>query len=85
MLESAGSGVKEIEQRIENIRTLLDPSIVEHHNRLKKGRGPALVAVEGGICRGCFTQLPTKLAQKLYKSRGQLHRCPNCLRFIYAL
>ena len=85
MLESAGSGAKEIEQRMENIRALLDPSVLEHYHRLKKGRGPNLVPAEGGICRGCFTQLPTKFAQELYGDRGQVHRCPNCHRFIYAL
>jgi mannitol/fructose-specific phosphotransferase system IIA component (Ntr-type) len=85
MLESAGSGKKEIEQRIENISTLLDPEILEHYQRLKKTRHPPLVAVEGGVCQGCLRQLPTELEQRVYRSRGRLYRCRNCNRFIYAV
>jgi PTS system nitrogen regulatory IIA component len=85
MLESADSGLEQIQKRIENISSLLDPEILEHYRRLKKGRGPALAAVEGRICRGCFMQLPTELAQRLYGDRGHVYRCPNCNRFIYAL
>ena len=74
MLESARSGKREIEQRIENISTLLAPDILEHYRRLKKARRSPLVAVEGGVCQGCLTQLPTELAQRVYRARGRLHR-----------
>lgn len=85
MLDSARSGKDEIQQRIASINALLDPSILEHYRRLKKRRGPALVAVEGGVCQGCFRQLPTELEQKLYRRRGLIRRCPNCNRFIYTV
>jgi mannitol/fructose-specific phosphotransferase system IIA component (Ntr-type) len=85
MLASARAGKDEIKQRIENISALLDPATVEHYRRLKKGRGAALVSVEGGVCQGCFRELPTELAQQLYRARGILHRCSNCNRFIYAV
>jgi len=85
MLESARAGKEQIRRRIENISALLDPAAVEHYHRLKKGRGAALVSVEGGVCQGCFRELPTKLAQQLYRTRGILHRCSHCNRFIYAV
>jgi len=85
MLESARAGKEQIKRRIENISALLDPATVEHYRRLKKGRGSALVSVEGGVCQGCFRQLPTELAQRLYQARGMLHRCSHCNRFIYAV
>jgi len=85
MLDSARSGKDEIQQRIASINALLDPSILEHYRRLKKRRGPALVEVEGGVCQGCFRQLPTELEQKLYRRRGLIRRCPNCNRFIYTV
>jgi mannitol/fructose-specific phosphotransferase system IIA component (Ntr-type) len=85
MLESARAGKDQIKRRIENISALLDPGTVEHYRRLKKGRGSALVSVEGGACQGCFRQLPTELAQRLYRARGSLHRCSHCNRFIYAV
>jgi PTS system nitrogen regulatory IIA component len=85
MLESARSGKKEIQQRIKNISSLITPDVLEHYRRLRKGRRPTLVAVEGGICQGCFTRLPTEQAQGLLRSRGQLQRCGHCHRFIYAV
>jgi mannitol/fructose-specific phosphotransferase system IIA component (Ntr-type) len=85
MLDSARSGRDEIQQRIASINALLDPSILEHYRRLKKRRGPALVAVEGGVCQGCFRQLPTELEQRLYRRRGLIRRCSNCNRFIYTV
>jgi mannitol/fructose-specific phosphotransferase system IIA component (Ntr-type) len=85
MLESARAGKEQIRRRIENISALLDPATVEHYRRLKKGRGSALVGVEGGVCQGCFRELPTQLAQRLYRTRGVLHRCSHCNRFIYAV
>jgi mannitol/fructose-specific phosphotransferase system IIA component (Ntr-type) len=85
MLESARAGKDQIQRRIENISALLDPATVEHYRRLKKARGSALVGVEGGVCQGCFRELPTELAQRLYRARGSLHRCSHCNRFIYAV
>ena len=85
MLESARAGKEQIRRRIENISALLDPATVEHYRRLKKVRRTALVGVEGGVCQGCFRQLPTELAQRLYRARGTLHRCSHCNRFIYAV
>ena len=85
MLESARAGKEQIRRRIENISALLDPATVEHYRRLKKGRGSALVSVEGGVCQGCFRELPTEHAQRLYRARGSLHRCSHCNRFIYAV
>jgi len=85
MLESARAGKEQIKGRIKNISALLDPATVEHYRRLKKSRGSALVSVEGGVCQGCFRQLPTELAQRLYRARGILHRCSHCNRFIYAV
>ena len=85
MLESARAGKEQIRRRIENISALLDPAAVEHYHRIKKVRGSALVSVEGGVCQGCFRELPTQLAQRLYRTRGILHRCSHCNRFIYAV
>jgi mannitol/fructose-specific phosphotransferase system IIA component (Ntr-type) len=85
MLDSARSGKDEIEQRIASIKALLDPSVLEHYERLKRRPGPALVAAEGGVCQGCFRQLPTELEQRLHRGRGLVHRCFNCNRFIYAI
>jgi len=83
MYESARTGKRAIKQRIENIRSLVEPRILKHYDRLAKGRAPALVPVEGDTCQGCFMKLPSQYAQKVRQDTDQIHTCNNCSRFIY--
>ncbi len=83
MLDAARTGKKQIKQRIENIRTLVDPRILRHFDRLMAGRAPALVPVEGDTCQGCFMKLPSQFAQKVREDTDHIHTCNNCSRFIY--
>ena len=83
MLDSAKSGNKELRERIEKARSLVEPRILKHYDRLMKGRPPALVAVEGDTCQGCFMKLPTKFAQQVRQDSDHIHTCSNCSRFIY--
>lgn len=85
MLESARSGKRQIEQRIENLSALLDPAILSHYRQLKRNRRRALVSVEGGVCQGCHRQLPAQLAQAVRKERDRVLTCTSCNRFVYAL
>ncbi len=85
MLASARSGKKEITDRIENIRSLVDPRILNHYDRLLKGRPPALVPVEGDTCQGCFMKLATKFVQEVRLDPDHIHMCTNCSRFIYVV
>ena len=83
MYEAARTGKKQIKQRIENIRTMVDPRILKHYDRLMKGRAPALVPVEGDTCQGCFMKLPSQFAQRVRQDADHIHTCNNCSRFIY--
>lgn len=83
MFESARTGKKQIQQRIDNIRALVNPRILKHYDRLIKGRAPALVPVEGDTCQGCFMKLPSQFAQQVRQDTEHIHTCPNCSRFIY--
>ncbi len=83
MLDAARTGKKAIQQRIENIRSLVDQRILRHYDRLSKSRGPALVPVEGDTCQGCFMRLPSQFAQRVRQDADHIHTCPNCARFIY--
>ena len=85
MLASARSGKKDITDRIENIRSLVDPRILKHYDRLAKGRPPALVPVEGDTCQGCFMKLASKFVQEVRLDPDHIHMCPNCSRFIYVV
>lgn len=83
MYETARTGKKQIKQRIENIRSMVDARILKHYDRLAKGRAPALVPVEGDTCQGCFMKLPSQYAQRVRQDSDHIHTCNNCSRFIY--
>lgn len=83
MHETARTGKREIKQRIENIRSMVDPRILKHYDRLAASRPPALVPVEGDTCQGCFMKLPSQYAQKVRQDTDHIHTCSNCARFIY--
>ncbi len=85
MLKETKSGKAELRQRVEKIRSLVDPRILRHYDRLMKGQPPALVPVEGDTCQGCFMRLPSKFAQQVRQDSGHIHTCNNCSRFIYVL
>jgi len=85
MYETARTGKKQLKERIENIRTLVDPRILKHYDRLMKSRPPAVVPVEGDTCQGCFMKMPSQLAQKVKQDTEHIHTCNNCSRFIYML
>ena len=45
--------------------------------------GMAVVAVAGGICQGCFMNIPPQLSNEIMKSET-LHLCPSCHRILYS-
>jgi mannitol/fructose-specific phosphotransferase system IIA component (Ntr-type) len=83
MHDAARTGKKQIKQRMENIRGLINPRILKQYDKLMKSRSPALVPVEGDTCQGCFVKLPSQFVQKVRQDQDHLHSCPNCSRFIY--
>jgi nitrogen PTS system EIIA component len=85
MLTTARTDRSEIERRIENISSLLDPHILEHYRRLKRRPGPAVVVVEGRVCQGCLMMLPPQFVQDMRRQRRQIHLCSHCRRFIYQI
>ncbi len=85
MYDTAKTGKKQLKQRIDNIRALVDPRLLKHYDRLMKARPPALVPIEGDTCQGCFMKLPSQFAQKVRQDTDHIHTCNNCSRFIYVL
>ena len=85
MLAANKKGKGEIGHRIDNIRTMVEPRILKHYDRLMKSRAPALVPVEGDTCQGCFMKLPSKLVQQVRQDNEHIHTCPTCSRYIYVV
>ncbi|PCJ51351.1 MAG: hypothetical protein COA73_17655 [Candidatus Hydrogenedentota bacterium] len=85
MLATAKSGKRKIKERIEGIRSMVDPRILKHYDKLMKSRVPALVPVEGDTCQGCFMRLPSKFVQQVRNDEAHIHTCVNCSRYIYVV
>ncbi|NIA14162.1 MAG: PTS transporter subunit EIIA [Nitrospiraceae bacterium] len=85
MLAETRTGKGELRKRIEKIRSLVDPRILRHYDRLMKSQPPALVPVEADTCQGCFMRLPSKFAQQVRQDVAHIHTCMNCSRFIYVI
>ncbi len=85
MAATTRTGKSELKQKIDRIRSLVDPRILKHYDRLTKARPPALVAVEGDTCQGCFMRLPSRFVQQVRQESEHIHVCPNCSRYIYVV
>jgi len=44
--------------------------------------GTAVVEVAGGICQGCFMNIPPQLSNEIIRS-DKIHLCPSCQRIVY--
>ena len=85
MLATARSGKNRINQRIDSIRSLVEPRILKHYDKLMRSRPPALVPVEGDTCQGCFMRLSSKFVQQVRQDPNRIYTCTNCSRFIYVV
>jgi len=83
LLETKGSGkIDEIKSEITLIKVQLPFDIVARFYRLYKRNGNAVVVANGGVCHGCFLNLPSSQALSMNHSNN-LNVCQHCGRFIY--
>ena len=67
---------KEVASRIE-------PPWMGIYERVAKSRGGlAVVKVDGGICQGCYVNIPPQLYNEILKGKP-MAQCPFCQRFLY--
>ncbi len=85
MLDNAKTGKAQIRKRMESIRSMVQPRLLAHYDKLMKAQAPALVPVEGDTCQGCFMRLPSKFVQQIRQDSDHIHTCSNCRRYIYVV
>ena len=85
MLDNAKTGKAQIRKRMEGIRSMVQPRLLAHYDKLMKAQAPALVPVEGDTCQGCFMRLPSKFVQQIRQDSDHIHTCSNCRRYIYVV
>lgn len=80
----------EMEQAIEEatkarlvIASQLNRELIGRYELIFSRRGGmAVVAVSGGICQGCYMNIPPQLWNEIIKSE-RLNLCPSCHRILY--
>jgi len=74
--------LEELEKSIDALQADLPQQIKTHFNRLLQKHPEAIVPVSSDTCAGCGMGLTRSLVNAVHKAE-QLHRCPNCARFLY--
>lgn len=85
--QKAAQPRKKLEQLDQNIQTLADelsPELRSHFVRLVEKDVEALAPITGLNCSACGFALTKALVNHIHGGSGELSRCPNCTRFLYA-
>ncbi|MFC1791378.1 hypothetical protein ACFL0I_02805 [Gemmatimonadota bacterium] len=76
------TAVGALEEKIEELKLELDPSIKSRCDRGLPSLGRMVVPVIGGVCYGCFVSIPTSRSGE---ANQEIKTCESCGRFIYIL
>lgn len=75
--------VSEAAARRQSIASQLANDLISRYELIFARRGgTAVVEVSGGICQGCYMNIPPQLGNEIIKSE-KLHLCPSCNRILY--
>jgi predicted nucleic acid-binding Zn-ribbon protein len=80
-MDSVGTKIKIKENERKNILVRLEAPVVAAYERIKRGKGSAVVAVRKRACSGCFKALPPQLVQEIRRGE-QLITCDSCGRIL---
>jgi PTS system nitrogen regulatory IIA component len=85
--QQAAQPRQKLEQLDKNIKTLIDElphDLQSHFTRLIQKNIEALAPITGHNCSGCGFALTKTMVNHINGGVGELSRCPNCTRFLYA-
>ena len=75
--------VRKLKEQRKLLVDKIEADIYEHYkNRLKAGRGLAVVAARDEICQGCNVRIPPQLFVEI-KNNDEIINCPQCRRILY--
>ncbi len=76
-------GVKEALSRRQSITAKLARDLISRYELIFSRRGgTAVVEIAGGICQGCFMNIPPQMGNEIVRS-DKIHLCPSCQRIVY--
>ncbi len=75
--------VTEAASRRQNIAAQITGDLISRYELIFNRRGgTAVVEVSGGICQGCYMNIPPQLSNEIIRS-DKVHLCPSCQRILY--
>ncbi len=75
--------VKQASQRRQSIAAQIAGDLISRYELIFARRGGmAVVEVAGGICQGCYMNIPPQLWNEIIKSE-KVNLCPSCQRILY--
>ena len=75
--------VTEAANRRQSIAAQITRDLILRYELIFSRRGgTAVVEVTGGICQGCFMNIPPQLSNEIVRS-DKVHLCPSCQRILY--
>jgi len=75
--------VTEAATRRQSIAAQITGDLISRYELIFSRRGgTAVVEVSGGICQGCYMNIPPQLGNEISRS-DKVHLCPSCQRILY--
>jgi predicted nucleic acid-binding Zn-ribbon protein len=75
--------VADVSKGRQDLATRLGADLIGRYELIFSRRGgTAVVEVLGGICQGCYMNIPPQLYNEIMKAE-RLHLCPSCNRILY--
>lgn len=75
--------VTEALSRRQSIAAKLARDLISRYELIFSRRGgTAVVEIAGGICQGCFMNIPPQMGNEIIRS-DKIHLCPSCQRIVY--
>ena len=75
--------VNEAASRRQMIAAQIAGELISRYEMIFSRRGgTAVVEVSGGICQGCFMNIPPQLSNEIIRSE-KVHLCPSCQRILF--
>ena len=75
--------VTEALSRRQSIAANLARDLISRYELIFSRRGgTAVVEIAGGICQGCFMNIPPQMGNEIIRS-DKIHLCPSCQRIVY--
>ncbi len=82
-ISSIDRAVSEASTRRQTIASQVTGDLISRYELIFARRGGmAVVEVAGGICQGCYMNIPPQLWNEIIKSE-KVNLCPNCQRILY--